>query len=96
MTKMIPEKTRKHQEPLPAAKGEESCGGVELKATRTPQRKYIRKEGMPGQQKIVVEVVQQKPKEISVASLKEKFGLSDSKIGGKLRSNLSLTGIFIP
>jgi len=61
-----------------------------------PLRKYIRKEGMPGQQKIVVEVVQQKPKEISVASLKEKFGLSDSKIGGKIRSNTYVTGVFIP
>jgi hypothetical protein len=57
----------------------------ELKVNRPPLRKYIRKEGMPGQQRIVIEVVEQKPKEISIASLKEKFGLSDSKIGGIIR-----------
>jgi hypothetical protein len=57
----------------------------ELKAKRPPLRKYIRKEGMPGHQRIVVEVVEQKPREISVASLKEKFGLSESKIGGIIR-----------
>jgi hypothetical protein len=33
----------------------------------------------------VVEVVEQKPREISLASLKEKFGLSESKIGGIIR-----------
>ena len=53
-----------------------------LKAKRPPLRKYIRKVGDPGLERIVVEVVEQKPKEISLASLKEKFGLSDSKIGG--------------
>ncbi len=52
---------------------------------RPPLRKYIRKEGMPGQQRIVIEVVEQKPKEISIESLKEKFGLSESKIGGIIR-----------
>jgi len=57
----------------------------ELQAKRPPLRKYIRKEGMPGHQRIVVEVVEQKPKEISIASLKEKFGLSESKIGGIIR-----------
>ena len=57
----------------------------ELKAKRLPLRKYIRKEGMPGHQRIVVEVVKLKPTEISIASLKEKFGLSESKIGGIIR-----------
>jgi hypothetical protein len=57
----------------------------ELKATRPPFRKYIRKVGIPGHERIVVEVVEQKPNEISIASLKEKFGLSDSKIGGIIR-----------
>jgi len=57
----------------------------ELKAKRPPLRKYIRKEGMPGHQRVVVEVAEQKPKEISFASLKEKFGLSESKIGGIIR-----------
>ena len=54
----------------------------EIKASRPPLRKYIRKVGIPGQERIVVEVVEQKPKELSLSSLKEKFGLSDSKIGG--------------
>jgi hypothetical protein len=54
----------------------------ELNASRSPLRKYIRKEGMPGHQRIVVEIAEQKPKEITLASLKEKFGLSNSKIGG--------------
>jgi len=57
----------------------------ELKATRPPLRKYIRKVGSPGHQRTVVEVVEQKPKEITLASLKEKFGLSDSGIGGIIR-----------
>jgi len=57
----------------------------ELRAKRPPLRKYIRKEGMPGHQRIVVEVVEEKPREISIASLKEKFGLSESKIGGIIR-----------
>ena len=57
----------------------------ELKAKRPPLRKYIRKVGLPGHEQIVVEVVDQKPKAISLASLKEKFGLSDSKIGGIIR-----------
>jgi hypothetical protein len=57
----------------------------ELKATRPPLRKYIRKVGIPGHERIVVEVAEQKPREISLASLKEKFGLSESKIGGIIR-----------
>jgi hypothetical protein len=57
----------------------------ELKAKRPPLRKYIRKEGMPGHERIMVEVVEQKPTEISIASLKEKFGLSESKIEGIIR-----------
>jgi predicted transcriptional regulator of viral defense system len=40
---------------------------------------------MPGHQRVVVEVVEQKPKEISIASLKEKFGLSESKIAVIIR-----------
>jgi hypothetical protein len=57
----------------------------ELKAKRPPLRKYIRKEGMPGHQRVVFEVVEKKQKEISIASLREKFGLSESKIGGIIR-----------
>ena len=57
----------------------------ELQAKRSPLRKYIRKEGIPGHERIVVEIVEKKPAELSLASLKEKFGLSDSKIGGIIR-----------
>jgi hypothetical protein len=57
----------------------------EFKATRPPLRKYIRKVGIPGHERTVVEVVEQKPKEIKLASLKEKFGLSEFKIGGVIR-----------
>jgi len=57
----------------------------EFKAKRPPLRKYIRKVGMPGHERTVVEIVAQKPKEITLASLKEKFGLSDSGIGGIIR-----------
>jgi len=65
---------------------ESSMTGIshEIKANRPPLRKYIRKVGMPGQERIVVEVAGQKPKELSLASLKEKFGLSDSRIGGTI------------
>ena len=57
----------------------------EVRVNRPPLRKYIRKVGMPGQERIVVEVAEQKLKAISLESLKEKFGLSDSKIGGIIR-----------
>jgi hypothetical protein len=57
----------------------------ELKAKRPPLRKYIRKVGSPGHQRTVVEIVEQKPRELSLASLKEKFGLSESKFGGIIR-----------
>lgn len=56
-----------------------------VRVNRPPLRKYIRKEGVPGQQRIVVEVVDSRPNEISIASLKEKFGLSESKISGIFR-----------
>jgi hypothetical protein len=67
----------------------------EIRVNRPPLRKYIRKVGIPGQERIMVEVVEQKPKELTlvevveqkpreltIAELKEKFGLSDSKYGG--------------
>lgn len=57
----------------------------EIKAKRPPLRKYIRKVGSPGHERRVVEVAEEKPKEITLASLKEKFGLSDTKIGGIIR-----------
>jgi hypothetical protein len=57
----------------------------ELKAKRPPLRKYIRKVGIPGHERTVIEVVEQKPKELSLASLKEKFGLSETKIGAIIR-----------
>jgi hypothetical protein len=57
----------------------------ELMVKRPPVRKYIRKEGVPGQQRIVVEVAEEKPKELSLAALREKFGLSESKIGGIIK-----------
>jgi hypothetical protein len=57
----------------------------EIKANRPPLRKYIRKVGIPGHERTVVEIVEQKPKEITLASLKEKFGLSETKIGGIIR-----------
>jgi hypothetical protein len=58
---------------------------LKLRVNRPPLRKYIRQVGMPGHQRIVVEVVELKPKELSLASLKEKFGLSESKFGGIIR-----------
>jgi len=59
---------------------------LESGAKRGPLRKYVRKEGTPGHQRTVVQVVvEQKREALSVASLKEKFGLSDSKIGGIIR-----------
>jgi hypothetical protein len=80
---------KRHERSAPpifsAAKSSIAEFSVESKAKRPPLRKYIRKEGMPGHQRIVVEVAEQKPTEISIASLKEKFGLSESKIGGIIR-----------
>jgi hypothetical protein len=70
---------------LPATKLSIPEVSQELKVNRPPLRKYIRKEGMPGHQRIVVEVAEQKSSEISIAALKEKFGLSESKIGGIIR-----------
>jgi hypothetical protein len=83
--KMVSEETKAIQEPISFVKMNESQAGLELKAKRPPLKKYIRKEGMPGHQRIVIEVAEQKPTEISIASLKEKFGLSESKIGGIIR-----------
>ena len=69
---------------VPTASASEISRGGGVK--RPPLRKYIRKEGLPGQQRIVVEVAEtEKPKEISLASLREKFGLTESKIGGIVR-----------
>jgi hypothetical protein len=70
---------------LPATKFSMSENSHEIKANRPPLRKYIRKVGIPGHERTVVEVVEQKPKEITLASLKEKFGLSETKIGGIIR-----------
>ena len=83
--KMVSREAKTSQEPIAVGKMEEFQAGLELKAKRPPVRKYIRREGMPGQQRVVVEVVEQKPKEVSLESLKEKFGLSKSKIGGIIR-----------
>jgi hypothetical protein len=57
----------------------------EIRATRPPLRKYIRKVGIPGHEKISIQVAEQKPNVISIASLKEKFGLPDSQIEGVIR-----------
>jgi hypothetical protein len=57
----------------------------ELRVTRPPLRKYIRKVGIPGRERTVIEVVEQKPSIISIDSLKDKFGLSESKIEGIIR-----------
>ena len=57
----------------------------EAKVKREPLRKYIRKVGTPGHERTVVEIIEKKPRELSLASLKEKFGLSDSKFGGIIR-----------
>jgi hypothetical protein len=70
---------------LPTAKASMPEISHDLKATRPPLRKYIRKVGIPGHERTVVEIVEQKPRELSLASLKEKFGLSESKIGGIIR-----------
>ena len=70
---------------FPAIKSSMPEISSEIKANRPPLRKYIRKVGIPGHERMVVEVVEQKPKAISLESLREKFGLSDSKIGGIIR-----------
>jgi hypothetical protein len=70
---------------LPAAKSLILQFSHEIKAKRPPVRKYIRSVGIPGQQRIVVEVAEQKRNEISIASLREKFGLSKAKIEGVIR-----------
>jgi hypothetical protein len=70
---------------FPAIKSAMHDNSHETKTKRPPLRKYIRKVGIPGHERMVVEVVEQKPKEITLASLKEKFGLSETKIGGIIR-----------
>lgn len=62
-----------------------SVNAHEIKATRPPLRKYIRKVGTPGHERTVVEIVEQKTEAISLESLREKFGLSESKMGGIIR-----------
>jgi hypothetical protein len=84
--KMALKEAKTIQEPISTAENPfiSECS-QEFKAKRPPLRKYIRREGEPGHQRIVVEIVERKRPEISIASLKEKFGLSDSKIGGIIR-----------
>jgi len=57
----------------------------EMKVNRPPLRKYIRYVGAPGHQKISIQVIEEKPSVISINSLKDKFGLSESKIEGIIR-----------
>ncbi len=57
----------------------------ELKEKRPPLRKYIRYVGAPGHQKVSIQVAEQKPGVISITSLKEKFGLPETKIEGIIR-----------
>lgn len=57
----------------------------DVKVSRPPLRKYIRKVGTPGHEKTVVEVAKQETPEISIEALREKFGLPESKIGGIIR-----------
>lgn len=71
--------------PLRAAKPSVSEVPHEFTVKRAPLRKYIRKEGIPGHERVAIEVVEQKPGEISISSLKEKFGLSEAQIGGIIR-----------
>lgn len=71
--------------PLPATEPFVPEVSRDSRATRPPLRKYIRRERISGHERTVVEVVGQKPKEISITSLKEKFGLSESKIEGIIR-----------
>jgi hypothetical protein len=80
--KMLAMETKTGQEPLAVVKMQESQAGPELKPKRAPVRKYIRKEGLPGQQRLVAEVVEEQPKEISIESLRKKFGLPEAKNGG--------------
>jgi hypothetical protein len=83
---MMVSETKIIQEPVAVVEMKEFQAGLESRVKRPPMRKYIRKEGMPGHERIVVEVAEQKPQsEISIASLREKFGLTESKIGGIIR-----------
>lgn len=83
--KMASREAKAIQKAISIAEMKESQAGLESRVKRPPMRKYIRKEGAPGHERIVVEVAEQKTTEISIASLKEKFGLSESKIGGIIR-----------
>jgi hypothetical protein len=84
-TERIPHELSEVSSMCPVTESSISQVSYELKVKRPPLRKYIRREGMPGHQRIMVEVVEEKPRELSIASLKEKFGLSESKIGGIIR-----------
>jgi hypothetical protein len=84
-TEIARSKISKTLSTLPAMESSMSEISHDLKANRPPLRKYIRREGSPGHERISVQVVEQKPNEISIASLKEKFGLSESKIEGIIR-----------
>ena len=70
---------------LPATESSIPEISQEIKVNRPPLRKYIRYVGAPGHQKISIQVIKENPSEISIDSLKEKFGLSESKIEGIIR-----------
>lgn len=69
----------------PSAKSPVPEAPPALQASRPPVKKYIRKAGTPGEQRMAVEVVNPGPKEISISALREKFGLSASKTTGTIR-----------
>jgi len=70
---------------LPAPEPVTSQMPHDIREKRPPLRKYIRYVGPPGRQKISIQVAEQQTNIISIASLKEKFGLPEAKIEGIIR-----------
>jgi fumarate hydratase class II len=63
----------------PATTNTVNQGSPQRQINRPPLKKYIRKVGLPGQEKIIIEVIEQRPKILSLEGLKERFGLLQSK-----------------
>jgi len=59
---------------------------------RPPMKKYIRKIGLPGQERITIEVVQKQPEVLSIEELREKFGLTKLNNVGISSGNWLKTG----
>jgi hypothetical protein len=80
----IPEESKAREALQANATGIPSVPKI-AKVVRPPVRKYIRKEDRPSNGDQIVDLIQEIPKKISFASLKENLGLTERQVGVIIR-----------